>query len=246
MAVPVKAELEAGLANLHARLQACTTRGIDRKRQALRGAARALPSPDQLLALPRRRFDEATSRLGRALTVSSERKRARFQAVRLTPVMLSRRITEARKHNERDLARAQTALRAVVRQGRARLARSASRLTPDAIARRQAGFAQQLVTLSRRADNAADRNLERLRARLTQADRLLSTLNLSDGAILERGYALVIDADGKLVRRAAEVTPGMAMSIRFADGTAKAHADGGKPLTRQAKPKEASGQGSLF
>ena len=246
MAVPVKAELEAGLANLYARLQTCTTRGIDRKRQALRGAARALPSPDQLLALPRRRFDEATSRLGRALIVSSERKRARFQAVRLTPVMLSRRITEARKHSERDLARAQTALRAVVRQGRARLARSASRLTPDAIARRQAGFAQQLVTLSRRADNAADRNLERLRARLTQADRLLSTLNLSDGAILERGYALIIDADGKLVRRAAEVTPGMAMSIRFADGLAKAHADGGKPVTRQTKPKEPSGQGSLF
>ena len=38
----------------------------------------------------------------------------------------------------------------------------------------------------------------------------------------------------------------MAMSIRFADGTAKARADGGKPLTRQAKPKEPSGQGSLF
>ena len=241
MAVPVKAELEAGLANLHARLQACTTRGIDRKRQALRGAARALPSPDQLLALPRRRFDEATSRLGRALTVSSERKRARFQAVRLTPVMLSRRIAEARRHSERDLARAQTALRAVVRQGRARLARGAARLTPEAIARRQAGFAQQLATLSRRADNAADRWLERLRARLTQADRLLSTLNLSDGAILERGYALVIDGDGKLVRRAAEVTPGMAMSIRFADGLAKAHADGGKPLTRaQTRPAKTS------
>ena len=100
--------------------------------------------------------------------------------------------------------------------------------------------------MARRGDNAADRGLERLRARLTQADRLLSTLNLSDGAILERGYALVIDSDGKLVRRAAEVVPGMAMSIRFADGLAKAHADGGKPVTRQAKPKETSGQGSLF
>ena len=38
--------------------------GFDRRRTALRAAARALPSPDQLLALPRRRFDEATSRLG--------------------------------------------------------------------------------------------------------------------------------------------------------------------------------------
>ena len=79
MAVPVKAELEATLAGLAARLRACTTRNFDRKRTALRAAARALPSPDQLLALPRRRFDEATSRLGRALTVSTERKRARLR-----------------------------------------------------------------------------------------------------------------------------------------------------------------------
>ncbi|WP_292504577.1 exodeoxyribonuclease VII large subunit, partial [Mesorhizobium sp.] len=57
MAVPVKAELEATLANLGARLSACTSRHLDRKRQAVRAAARALPSPDQLLALPRRRFD---------------------------------------------------------------------------------------------------------------------------------------------------------------------------------------------
>ncbi|WP_292390404.1 exodeoxyribonuclease VII large subunit, partial [Mesorhizobium sp.] len=54
MAVPVKAELEATLANLGARLSACTSRHLDRKRQAVRAAARALPSPDQLLALPRR------------------------------------------------------------------------------------------------------------------------------------------------------------------------------------------------
>jgi exodeoxyribonuclease VII large subunit len=246
MAVPVKAELEAGLASRYARLQACTTRGIDRKRQALRGAARALPSPDQLLALPRRRFDEATSRLGRALTVATDRKRARFLAVRLTPVMLSRRIGEAGRQSERDLARAQTALRAIVRERRARFARGAARLTADAIARRQAASAQQIAAIVRRADQAADRQLERLRARLTQADRLLSTLNLSDGAILERGYALVLDGDGRLVRRAAEIVPGMAMSIRFADGLARAHADGGKPVTRQAKPKEPTGQGSLF
>jgi hypothetical protein len=38
------------------------------------------------------------------------------------------------------------------------------------------------------------------------------------------------------------------MSIRFADGLAKAHADGGKPLTRtQTRPaKTSADQGSLF
>ena len=144
MAVPVKAELRGRPRQPATRgCKACTSRGIDRKRQALRGAARALPSPDQLLALPRRRFDEATSRLGRALTVATERKRARFLAVRLTPVMLSRRIAEAGRQSERDLARAQTALRAILRERRVRFERGAARLTADAIARRQAASAQQ-------------------------------------------------------------------------------------------------------
>ncbi|TIV58852.1 MAG: exodeoxyribonuclease VII large subunit, partial [Mesorhizobium sp.] len=89
IAVPVRADLEAALASLGARLNACASRNLERKRQAVRAAARALPSPDQLLALPRRRFDEATSRLGRGLTVSIERKRARLERQRLTPATLS-------------------------------------------------------------------------------------------------------------------------------------------------------------
>ncbi|TIP52318.1 MAG: exodeoxyribonuclease VII large subunit, partial [Mesorhizobium sp.] len=68
-----------------ARLNACASRHLERKRQAVRAAARALPSPDQLLALPRRRFDDATSRLGRGLTVNIERKRATLERQRLTP-----------------------------------------------------------------------------------------------------------------------------------------------------------------
>src|SRR5690606_15378145 len=63
IAVPVKTELQAAVASLTARLAGAVTRGADRRRQALRAAVRGLPSPDQLLALPRRRFDEATARL---------------------------------------------------------------------------------------------------------------------------------------------------------------------------------------
>ena len=123
IAVPVKADLEATLASLAARLRACTSRAISTASgTALRAAARALPSPDQLLALPRRRFDEATSRLGRALTVSTERKRARLDAIRLTPATLSRRIGEARRATDRDFSRAQNASSGLVRERRARFA----------------------------------------------------------------------------------------------------------------------------
>src|SRR5690606_17795952 len=63
MAVPVRADLEAAVASLAARLKASMSRGLDRRQQNLRALSRALPSPDQILALPRRRFDEAGGRL---------------------------------------------------------------------------------------------------------------------------------------------------------------------------------------
>ncbi|MER9796176.1 exodeoxyribonuclease VII large subunit, partial [Mesorhizobium sp. M0142] len=48
IAVPVKVDLEATLAGLSARLNTAVSRNFERKRQAARAAARALPSPDQL------------------------------------------------------------------------------------------------------------------------------------------------------------------------------------------------------
>ena len=251
MAVPVKAELEATLASLSARLRACTTRNFDRKRAALRAAMRALPSPDQLLALPRRRFDEATSRLGRALTVATERKRARLGAVRLTPATLSRRIGEARRASDRDFSRAQNALSGLVRERRAHFRRVVARLSPEPVARRNRRAADTLDALVKRGDQAIGFWLERLRAKLTQAERLLSTLKLSDEAILERGYALVMDADGAVLRRAADVSPGTELSLRFADGVAGAIATSEaarpKPSPKPAsKPKMPGSQGSLF
>ena len=80
--------------------------------------------------------------------------------------------------------------------------------------------------------------LERARARLTQADRLLATLKLSDQAILDRGYALVLDAQGGVLRRASEVSPGAPLSLRFADGDVQALATSGEATT-QAAPKGA-------
>ncbi|TJW01021.1 MAG: exodeoxyribonuclease VII large subunit [Mesorhizobium sp.] len=248
IAVPVRADLEATLASLAARLRACALRNLDRKRQAVRAAARALPSPDQLLALPRRRFDEATSRLGRALTVSIERKRARLERQRLTPATLSRRINEARTLTGRDLARAQAAFFAIARERRARFKRTAARLSPAPIVRRQKAQGDALTGLTRRQDHAIARRLDRLRASLTQADRLLSTL--SHKAVLARGFALVKDAEGAVIKLAADVVPGAALSLEFADGSADAVATGGgarpKASAKPAKPRDPGNQGSLF
>ncbi len=252
MAVPVRAELEATLAALASRLQGCVSRRLERDRQAVRAAARALPTPDQLLGLKRRRFDETESRLQRALEVGLERKRARLAAIRLTPAALSRRMNEARLLIGRDMARARAALFAVVRERRERLRNSSGRLTPAPILRRRRQQAETLAGLARRGDQALDVRLQRLRARLIQADRLLSTLKLSERAILERGYAMVLDDRGELIRRAGDIGAGQTLELRFADGAATAIAKGGKPAAEPVRPrpapkqKDGGGQGSLF
>jgi exodeoxyribonuclease VII large subunit len=248
IAVPVKAELEAAIAALHARLRAGSARGLDRRRQALRAASRGLPSPDQLLALPRRHFDELTTRLGRALTVSTDRKRARLSALRLTPAALDRRIADARRTSARDLQRSRAAFARLVRGRRERLDRVARRLRPDPLARQHAAARERLARASARLDQALAKRFERERGRVAQAERLLATLKLAHEHVLERGYAVVLDAAGAVVKRAAEVRPGQVLGIAFSDGrinaVAAASADALRPRSR--KPGSSADQGSLF
>ncbi|RIK83946.1 MAG: exodeoxyribonuclease VII large subunit [Hyphomicrobiales bacterium] len=226
LAVPVRADLEAAVARLSARLKGAVSRHGERKRQALRAAARALPSIDELLALPRRDFDEAASRLERALKASTEARRLRFRALRLSPALLQRRLAEART----------------------RLARDAARVSPAALSRRLQGHGETLRVLERRADACVDVGLERRETRLAQAWRLAETL--SHRAVLRRGFALVLDAGGRPVKSAAGVRPGDALAIEFADGSVDVEAVGEGPsrpaARRPARKPEPGGQGSLF
>ncbi len=66
-------------------------------------------------------------------------------------------------------------------------------------------------------------------------------------AVLERGFALVSDAAGHPLTRAEEVGRGAALTIRFADGSVGATADGGDPAaSRAARPRPPTRQGSLL
>ncbi|GAA5097710.1 exodeoxyribonuclease VII large subunit [Bartonella acomydis] len=90
-AVPVKIDLEVYVASLGARLRKGLARYFDFHQQKLRDLVRALPTVDQLFALPRRGFDEISSRLQRALCVSYDKKRFCFHAlsVRFAPRLLN-------------------------------------------------------------------------------------------------------------------------------------------------------------
>src|SRR5690606_14245810 len=154
LAVPVKADLEAALSRLSARLKGAASRSTERKRQGLRAAARALPSADQLLALPRRRFDEAASRLGRGLEVEIERKAARLAQARLSPAVLSRRVSGARTLFDRAATQLPRCVDASLRSRRSDFRQAALRLRIEPMVGRLKSERARVAVLAQRGDTA--------------------------------------------------------------------------------------------
>lgn len=99
MAVPVRAELVTDVRDRTTRLMRAETRLIENARSQLRGLARGLPRLQDMLALPRQRFDTAAERLTRALTRAAEVKRARLDGIagRLSPQPIRVKIANERK-----------------------------------------------------------------------------------------------------------------------------------------------------
>lgn len=75
---------------------------------------------------------------------------------------------------------------------------------------------QRLDELTRRADLAVGHYLALRRGRSTALEQRLRSL--SPFSILERGYAIVAQPDGRLVRSVAQVKAGDALSVQVSDG----------------------------
>ena len=224
MAVPVKADLQAQLASLSARLGGSASRQMDHRRQALRSLVRALPSLDQLLALPRRRFDEAGAGLGRGLERTTTIKRRLFERAssghRLD--LLTNRIALFRQTlADRALRQERIVERQVLRE-RARVSKADAALS--ALPARLLGHLQRerqhLGALGRQADTAVFHQLSSSRSKLSGQDRVLQSLSYKN--VLKRGYAVVRDEDDRPLTRAGEIGEGRALSIEFADGRVSA------------------------
>jgi exodeoxyribonuclease VII large subunit len=160
-----------------------------------------------------------------------------------------------RKANILDLPRRRFA-GAATRLPRARLAnapahrgafeRSAARLKPHIVARTAQSGRERLIRLDRAGQRSVGALLKRAQVRLDSQAKLLQTLGYHH--VLARGFALVRGADGAMLRRAAEVKPGAALDIEFADGHVKARADdndrkpasGAKSAARRSDGKQGS------
>jgi exodeoxyribonuclease VII large subunit len=227
MVVPVWADLLRSVNELGARQRACALKGLEHRRTALRSASRALPSPDALLGPQRQRLDLATARLKPALA----------RLARLEENKLANLRQALERHSPR----------ALLREAAARLAAFGGR--PEAALRRQLrARAERLPPLAERLGRTVALQIERREQRLSGAGQLLESYSYK--SVLERGFALVRDADGKPIRRAAAVRSGEALAIEFADGIARATAEGGtaegggKPVKRKAPAPPR--QGTLF
>jgi exodeoxyribonuclease VII large subunit len=261
MAVPVRTEMIGRIDDLGRRALSCWARGQDGRRTELRAAARALPTAETLLAMPRQRLDGAASRLPRALIANAQVHHADYSRIagRLTAQAVTGRIVRERERLASFAARAAHGVRVQDERRRDRYAAASGRLAAalranaEAQRVRIARARERLDGLMARAVVAMDTLLDRRDARIEHAAQLLTAFSYH--GVLARGFALVRSEAGKPLRSAAAVSPGTRVDIEFADGRVRATAEvrdltgppAARPARRPTRRREPDpGQGSLF
>ena len=251
-AVPMRADLLQQVAEFTLRLGAGMRRTLAGERNRLRAVAGGLPRAAELVAMPRQRFDAAASRLSRALRINSQVHANRYGKIasRLSAGLVRTRLQRAADRLERLSGLAVRAARRRLEAARARLDRSGAMLRPQAILQQQRRGAQRLGELGERLTLAARNQIAARGRALTGAAQLLASL--SHRSVLDRGFAIVRDGGGQMLRTAAQVAGGGPLDIEFADGHVKAQAAPGGDATtgsgRSPTARRAPGakQGSLF
>ncbi|WP_010141761.1 exodeoxyribonuclease VII large subunit [Oceanicola sp. S124] len=267
LAVPVRGELLAWVAEQGARLTRAQTQAVETRGRWLRDLSRALPRPETLTEGPKQRLDYLSDRLPNALRGLAQRRRVTLsERGALRPALLRGRLAEEGRRLEALSARLRPALDRAVTAKREALGYRSDRLSLRPISRdlaRQKGdLAETLARLSR----AGEADLRRRRDRLGAAERMRETLGYK--ATLRRGYVLVHDGEGQLLRSRDAAAAASGLRLEFADGNlelgempARPVEEGGDPAAskaptpqkpaakaprKPAKDEPPSGQGSLF
>ena len=181
-AVPKYSDLLEGNAKLSERLHIAMRRQIEHGQNLLRAAARGLPRLQDLLALPRQRFDTAQQRLSRALSANT-------------------------------------------RQHALRLMQVGSPLRPQMLLQRVAQGVERLAALEARGGRAFVNRVVNARRQLDASGKLLGSLSYQ--SVLQRGFTVVRDEAGKMLRDVAAAAEAGRLEIEFADGHLTAQASGG-------------------
>jgi len=224
VAVPVLHEWMTTIEDYGVRLTRGLNRSVNEKKTKL--SASKLPRLENVLAVPRQRLDVAGAKLGTPARLLETAKQ-KVSAIRLP-----------RPGQIFDPAKR-------------RLELAKARLRPADIQKQIAVTQDRIKLFSGRSDRVITNRLDRLEDRLKRASGLLEAFSYQ--GVLQRGYALVRDANGKVIRSKDTPGSGDAVSLTFADGERGAVIDGEvftqKPRPQKKKPKPSKptiGQGDLF
>lgn len=224
MAVPVRAELITMLSEIGHRLASTMNRRLGEARLAVEGLARGIPEPMRLIQEKGQSLDGWLERWANARLPYFRRRADRLAQLRAELKTPHQQLAEARNAVELCGNRLGHAFHLNLERQHRGSERVSAGLAP-----------RLLVDLVQRKQTA-----------LGHLGQLLDSYSYEK--VLERGFALVRDGDGKPVLSAASVNGGDALTLQFRDGTVEAVADG-KPAEKPKRAKTtppAGPQGSLL
>lgn len=256
MAVPVRSDLHANMLDLERRLYGAQIRLLDNTATRLQALARALPSREDLFALPAQRLDHISLRLSQSLRSTIEAKTTQFARLegRMSPQPLRQNLVRQSERVSYAGARLAQGLSAMMRAKQEQLSRLESKLSPRPINTQIGQSLSRLDELRNRMAGGQKRHLETQVARLAQASRLLDSYSYQ--SVLQRGFALVRDDQGDPIRASHGLLKGQMLHLEFADddrlnvrvdeaGAAKPKAKSAS-AAKKAGAKTSSNQGTLL
>jgi len=212
VAVPVRADWMETLEDYGLRLGRGLRRSVIERETRLKAAR--LPRLETVLAPAQQRLDLASARLPSAQRLYEPQRNA--LALQRLPSM-DQILTRAKER----LAQRDKALNAAMRFAKTRYENV---LKQDG---------EKIMRLSSSAENAVRRQFKTQSDRLDRAAKLLDAYSYQ--GVLDRGYALVQDDKGQVVRSEAKVKAGQGVTLTFADGTRDAVIAGGSAAPKAKK-----------
>ncbi|MGD9828953.1 MAG: exodeoxyribonuclease VII large subunit [Hyphomicrobiaceae bacterium] len=221
-AVPKHSDLIERIGEREHRLRTSMARLLDGARDRFRAAARGLPRPTALVELPRQRLDDIGARLPRALHANKSGHAHRFAAIsgKLSPLRLREQIRHRGARLEALGLKAATALQRIGNDRHRAFERVVRKLSLRPLQMRLGRAGERVADLGDRSQRAMRQVLASHQRALETQAKLLAALGYQ--AVLERGFALVRDSDGRMLRHAGGIAPGQLLEIEFRDGSVAA------------------------
>ncbi|HEV2289521.1 MAG TPA: exodeoxyribonuclease VII large subunit [Candidatus Acidoferrales bacterium] len=218
--IRTRAEFEKHIAECARRLAQEMRYLFSERRHRLRDLAthRAFRRPEDLVRRSRQRLDELSAALGVGLRMRLDvvRQRTRLAETRLGSFDLGGRVTAARIRLERRAGELRASLERAVSRKRRRYAAAEVRIASLDLRARVGNLRLRLERDADRFITHARRHIVLSRRKLEAASVRLEERNPFH--LLERGYAIAYDANGRVLRSVAQVTEGDAIRVRLSRG----------------------------